>query len=106
MLDVRTLSKTPHGACTVSMLAVIGAFVAFSALARLLRGIYIYFLRPGKDLKKLGKAKDGKSTSLSLSLFAGEERGGAEARRSAGGETEGKARSILRSPLSRRARPS
>jgi len=55
MLDVRTLSRTPHGACTVSMLALIGAVVALGSLARLLRAIWVYFLRPGKDLKKLGK---------------------------------------------------
>ena len=55
MLDARTLTSTPHGACTVSMLTLIGGVVALSALARLLRGIWVYFLRPGKDLKKLGE---------------------------------------------------
>ena len=34
MLDARTLTSTPHGACTVSMLTLIGGVVALSALAR------------------------------------------------------------------------
>ena len=55
MLDARTLTATPHGACTVSMLTLIGGVVALSSLVRLFRGIWVYFLRPGKDLKKLGE---------------------------------------------------
>ena len=55
MLDVRALSKTSHGACVASMLAVIGAVAALKAIVRLAAGVWTYFLRPGKDLKKLGE---------------------------------------------------
>ena len=55
MLDVRALSKTSHGACVTSMLALIGAVTALRAIVRVLGGVWTYFLRPGKDLKKLGE---------------------------------------------------
>jgi hypothetical protein len=55
MLDARALTATPHGACTVSMLTLIGGLAALGAVARLVRGVWTYFLRPGKDLAKLGE---------------------------------------------------
>ena len=55
LLDVRTAVKTSTGACAVGMLTLIGAAVAARALARLAAGLWVYFLRPGKDLKKLGE---------------------------------------------------
>lgn len=55
MFNAKALAATPHGACVLSMLAVIGAVAALRAWLRLANGIWIYFLRPGKDLKKLGK---------------------------------------------------
>ena len=56
MLNAKAMAATPHGACVLSMLAVIGAVAALRAWLRLANGIWIYFLRPGKDLKKLGAA--------------------------------------------------
>ena len=55
MFNAKALAATPHGACVLSMLAVIGAVAALKAWLRLANGIWIYFLRPGKDLKKLGE---------------------------------------------------
>ena len=55
MFNAKALAATPHGACVLSMLAVIGAVAALRAWLRLANGIWIYFLRPGKDLKKLGE---------------------------------------------------
>jgi 17beta-estradiol 17-dehydrogenase / very-long-chain 3-oxoacyl-CoA reductase len=59
MLDVRAMSATPHGACVASMLAVVGAVAALRALWRLVAGVWTHFLRPGKELKKLGKWRGG-----------------------------------------------
>ena len=55
MFNAKALAATPHGACVLSMLAIIGAVAALKAWLRLANGIWIYFLRPGKDLKKLGE---------------------------------------------------
>lgn len=55
MINAKALAATPHGACVLSMLAIIGAIAALKAWFRLANGIWIYFLRPGKDLKKLGE---------------------------------------------------
>ena len=63
MFNAKSLAATPHGACVLSMLAVIGAVVALKAWLRLANGIWIYFLRPGKDLKKLGENRTARGGS-------------------------------------------
>lgn len=50
-----SLAESPIGAGVITLLAFVGAVQGLSSLARFLRGIYIYFIRPGKNLKKLGE---------------------------------------------------
>ena len=68
MFNAKAVTATPHGACVLSMLAVIGAIAALKAWLRLANGIWIYFLRPGKDLKKLGECG---SIDFDLVAFGG-----------------------------------
>lgn len=99
-------SRSPAGALAVTLLLILGAIGALKALARLASGVYTYFLRPGKDLRRLGQwavmtgatdgigkayaaalAKKGAGRSPARSLARG---GGAEAGR---GERRGSVRS-------------
>lgn len=49
------LAGKPVGATAISLLVVVGALQGVKALLRFINGVYIYFIRPGKDLKKLGE---------------------------------------------------
>jgi 17beta-estradiol 17-dehydrogenase / very-long-chain 3-oxoacyl-CoA reductase len=49
------LAGKPVGATAISLLVVVGALQGIKSLLRFINGVYIYFIRPGKDLKKLGE---------------------------------------------------
>jgi NAD(P)-dependent dehydrogenase (short-subunit alcohol dehydrogenase family) len=99
-------SRSPAGVVAVTLLLILGAIAALKALVRLASGVYTYFLRPGKDLRRLGQwalvtgatdgigkayaaalAKKGACRSPARLLASG---GGADARR---GEDRGSVRS-------------
>lgn len=46
--------QTRFGYIAILLLLVVGSIEGLRAIHRLASGIYIYFLRPGKDLKRLG----------------------------------------------------
>ena len=48
-------TSTTGGALAVSLLLFVGGFTGLKALYRLASSIYVYALRPGKPLKKLGQ---------------------------------------------------
>lgn len=49
------LLGTSVGASAITLILFVGAVQGLKSLLRFINGIYIYFLRPGKDLKKLGE---------------------------------------------------
>ena len=46
--------QTSFGYVAILLLLVVGSIEGLRAIYRLASGIYVYFLRPGKDLKRLG----------------------------------------------------
>ena len=46
--------KRPGGAVCVALLLLVGAIQGLKAVVRLTSGVWVYFLRPGKNLKRLG----------------------------------------------------
>jgi hypothetical protein len=52
---ISTLAEQPLGAAVISLLVFVGAVQGIKSLVRFINGIYIYFLRPGKNLKALGE---------------------------------------------------
>lgn len=46
--------KRPGGPMCVALLLLVGAIQGLKAVVRLTSGVWVYFLRPGKDLKRLG----------------------------------------------------
>jgi 17beta-estradiol 17-dehydrogenase / very-long-chain 3-oxoacyl-CoA reductase len=48
-------TSTPGGSIAVSLLLLAGTCSGLRALFRFCNGIYIYFIRPGKNLKRLGQ---------------------------------------------------
>lgn len=51
MIDIEQLKQNPAQA----VLFVLGALVVLKFLLTAVKGIYAHFLRPGKNLKKLGE---------------------------------------------------
>ena len=48
-------TSTSGGSWAVGLLLFVGAFQGLKALVRFASGIYVYYLRPGKNLKRLGE---------------------------------------------------
>ncbi len=46
--------QTWFGYIAILLLLVVGSVEGLRAIYRLASGVYVYFLRPGKDLKRLG----------------------------------------------------
>ena len=87
--------QTSFGYVAILLLLVVGSIEGLRAIYRLASGIYVYFLRPGKDLKRLGSwavvtgATDGIGLAYSKQLAkqggsAGPPRGCLRAAASAG----------------------
>lgn len=78
-----SLTSTPGGSIAVSLLLLAGTFSGLRALFRFCNGIYIYFIRPGKNLKRLGQwavitgATDGIGKAYAFALA---KKGGASCR--------------------------
>ena len=50
-----SVTSTQGGSIAVSLLLLAGTISGLRALFRFCNGIYIYFIRPGKNLKRLGQ---------------------------------------------------
>lgn len=48
-------TSTCGGSWAVGLLLFVGAIQGLKALVRFASGIYVYYLRPGKNLKRLGQ---------------------------------------------------
>ena len=48
-------TSTTGGSIAVALLLFVGAFEGLKALYRFASGVYVYTLRPGKNLKRLGQ---------------------------------------------------
>ena len=48
------LTDSLWGSLFVFLVLLIGAFQVLAFVLTLIRGVYVYFLRPGKNLKKFG----------------------------------------------------
>lgn len=48
------LAGKPFGGTAITLLVFVGAVQGLKSLLRFINGFYMYFIRPGKDLKKLG----------------------------------------------------
>lgn len=52
---LKSATSTSGGSTAIALLLIVGAIEGVKALVRFASGIYIYYLRPGKNLKKLGQ---------------------------------------------------
>lgn len=52
---ISSLLEHRVGTGLITLLLFVGAVQGLKSLVRFINGIYIYFLRPGKNLKKLGE---------------------------------------------------
>ena len=50
-----SVTSTQGGSVAVSLLLLAGTISGLRALFRFCNGVYIYFIRPGKNLKRLGQ---------------------------------------------------
>lgn len=50
-----SVTSSPAGSAAVTLLMLAGACTGLKALARFVYGIYVYFIRPGKNLTCLGQ---------------------------------------------------
>ena len=50
-----SVTSGPAGSAAITLLLLAGACTGLKALARFLYCIYVYFIRPGKNLKRLGQ---------------------------------------------------
>ena len=50
-----SVTSGPAGSVAITVLLLAGACTGLKALARLTYGIYVYFVRPGKNLTRLGQ---------------------------------------------------
>ena len=97
-------SSSPAGAVAVALLLIVGAMEGIKSLLRLASGVYIYFLRPGRDLRRLGSwalvtgATDGIGKAYAAALAkkgAGRRRPLLCAKRGWRGSTDLRTRAVL-----------